>query len=75
MGYKSRFTTPAENAMARFTGWSGVKCFTCKRETTNAQLAYSMRVYGKPLCRTCQSLESYRTPLLHDVERGWKKWR
>jgi hypothetical protein len=60
MGYKSKFTTPAENMMEHFKGWSGVNCETCKRETTNAQLLYSMRVYKKPLCRTCQSLESYR---------------
>ena len=73
MGYKSKFTTPAENMMEHFTGWSGVKCQTCKRETTNAQLAYSLRHYSNPLCRTCQSLESYQTRLIRNRERGWKQ--
>ena len=70
MGYKSKFTTLAENAMEHFSGWSGVKCEICKRGTTNAQLAYSMRFYGKPLCRTCQSLPSYRRPFLHKLKGG-----
>jgi len=61
MGNKSKFTSPAENILAHHSGWSGVKCEICRRETTRAQLGYSMRFYGKPLCRTCQSLESYRT--------------
>jgi hypothetical protein len=26
--------------MKRHSGWSGVKCETCKRETTKAQLLY-----------------------------------
>ena len=59
MGYKGKFTTPAENAMEHFSGWSGVNCKTCKRETTKAQFLYSMRFYGKPLDRSGQSLESY----------------
>ena len=63
MGYKNIFITPAENATEHFSGWSGVNCETCKKGTTKAQLLYSMRVYGKPLCRTCQSLESYRTKI------------
>jgi hypothetical protein len=57
MGYKNKFTTPAENAMEHFSGWSGVNCDTCKKGTTKAQLLYSMRIYGKPLCRTCQTLK------------------
>ena len=61
MGYKSKFTRPAENAMEHFSGWTGVNCETRIRGTTKAQLLYSMRAYGKPLCRACQSLESYRT--------------
>jgi hypothetical protein len=61
MGNKRKFTNPIESMKAHFSGWSGVRCETCKRGTSNAQLTYSMRYYGKPLCRTCQSLESYRT--------------
>jgi len=49
MGYKGKFTTPAENAMEHFSGWTGVNCETYKRGKTKAQLLYSMRVYGKPL--------------------------
>src|SRR5258706_6682064 len=60
MGYKNKFTTTAENAMEHFSGWSEVKCETCKKIITNTQLAYSMRFYRRPLCRTCQSLEKYR---------------
>jgi hypothetical protein len=60
MGYKNLFTIPAQNAVEQFSGWSGVNCAICKRGTTKAQLLYSMRVYGKPLCRTGQSLRSYR---------------
>ena len=46
---------------ANFSGWSGTKCETCERETTNAQYAYSMRVFKKPLCRSCQGLEKFST--------------
>ena len=60
MGYKNKFTTPSENAMEHFFGWSGVNCETCKRGTTKAQLSYSMRFFGKPLCKSCQSLEHYK---------------
>ena len=60
MGYRGKFTTAAENAKEHFSGWSEVYCETCKRGTTKPQLLYSMKVYGKPLCRSCQSLESYR---------------
>ena len=50
MGYKSKFTTPAENAMTHFSGWSGVNCETCKRGTTKAQLLYTLRVYDLYKC-------------------------
>ncbi len=60
MEYKRRYLTTAEMIMQRHSGWSGIQCETCKRATTNAQLGYSMRFFRKPLCRTYQSLESYR---------------
>jgi hypothetical protein len=37
MGYRSRFTTPAESMMEHFSGWSGVKRKTYKRDKTNAK--------------------------------------
>jgi hypothetical protein len=70
MGHKSKFTTPAENAMEHFSGWSGVYCETRKRGITKAELLYSMRSYSKPLCKACQSLEGYRTPLFRNRDRG-----
>lgn len=60
MGYKTRFTTPVDRILANHSGWSGVKCKTCGRETTNAQLNYSLRFYNKPLCKSCQSFEFYK---------------
>ncbi len=60
MGNKTKFTTTADSILKNHSGWSGVKCRTCKRETTNAQYSYSMRFFKKPLCRTCQSLEYYQ---------------
>jgi len=69
MGYKYKFTTPIDSILKNHSGWSGVKCETCKRETTNAQLAYSMKFYGKPLCRTCQSLENYGRPF-YAIKKG-----
>lgn len=47
--------------LSNFSGWSDAPCETCGRKTTNAQHGYSMRFYGKPLCRRCQSLEKYET--------------
>jgi hypothetical protein len=61
MGDKTKFSTPIDRILANHSGWSGVKCRMCKREMTNAQYSYSMRVFKKPLCRSCQSLESYRS--------------
>ena len=60
MGYKFKFTTRVQSIMEHSSGLSEVKCETCKQYLTNAQLSYSMRVYNRPLCRTCQSLEYYR---------------
>ena len=70
MGYKWKFTTPSQNAMEHFSGISGVRCKTCNRYTTNAQLSYSMRFYGMPLCRTCQSLEHYKRGLFKEQKEG-----
>ena len=58
MGYKCKFTTPVENAMEHFSGWSGVKCQTCNRVTTKAQLLYSMRVYGKLYIELAKALKA-----------------
>jgi hypothetical protein len=58
---KRIFKTQVERMMESFSGMSGVKCEICKKETTQAQLSYSMRFYAKPLCRSCQRLESYKT--------------
>ena len=66
---EKRFYTTGEMIQKNHSGWSGVKCKTCGRVTTNAQLSYSMRFYEKPLCRTCQSLESYRTHVKKGGER------
>lgn len=63
MGNKSRFSMPALYMVAHFSGWSGVKCETCKREITNAQWRYSTRFFFKPLCKSCQSLEVYSRKL------------
>lgn len=65
MGETRQFLTTEELIQKYHSGWSGAKCKTCRRETTKAQLLYSTRVYGKPLCRTCQSLESYKTSPTH----------
>jgi hypothetical protein len=54
-----KFLTTADLIQKRHSGWSGAKCKTCRREMTKAQYSYSMRVYKRPLCRTCQSLENY----------------
>jgi hypothetical protein len=45
--------------MSNFSGWSDAACVTCRRRTTKAQTSYSLRFYGKPLCRSCQKLEDY----------------
>ena len=70
MEYKRKYLTTAEMILKNHSGWSGVKCETCHRATTNAQLAYSLRLYRKPLCRSCQSLESYRVSFLHKQRGG-----
>jgi formylmethanofuran dehydrogenase subunit E len=70
MGYKFKFTTRVQNIMERSSGLSEVKCETCKQYLTNAQLSYSMRLYGKPLCRTCQSLEYYRIRWIEKQKGG-----
>ncbi len=72
MAYKFKFTTPIQNIMKHSSGLSAVKGETCKQYVTHAQLSYSMRFYGKPLCRTCQSLEYYRIRLLHNKKGGKK---
>ena len=60
MGSKTRFSTPIDRIKANHSGWSGVDCETCGKETTKAQFSYSKRFYKRPLCRTCQRLEYYR---------------
>lgn len=60
MQRKEAFQTAADSILRNHSGWSGVDCLTCGRETTKAQYIYSKRFYGKPLCRTCQSLEKYQ---------------
>lgn len=70
MAYKFNLTTPIQNIMKHPSRLSAVKCETCKQYLTNAQLTYSMRIYGKPLCRTCQSLEYYRIRLLQSTKGG-----
>ena len=57
MEYKRKYLTTAEMVAKNNSGLSEVKCSYCKSLTTNAQLSYSMRFYGKPLCKTCQRLE------------------
>jgi hypothetical protein len=59
MDKEYKFLTTADLIKQRHSGWSGVKCKTCRRETTKAQYSYSMRIYKKPLWRSCQSVESY----------------
>ena len=59
MGNGTKLWTVADRIHANHTGWSGVDCKTCKRETTKAQYKYSMRFFKKPLCMSCQSLELY----------------
>jgi len=44
----------------KFSGWSGKNCELCGKEITVAALNYSLKHYGKILCRTCQSLEEYK---------------
>ena len=56
MAYKFKFTTPIQNIMKRSSGLSEVKCETCKQYLTNAQLSYSMRVYGKPFVELVKAL-------------------
>jgi hypothetical protein len=57
MGSKTKFATPIDRMKDNFSGWSGIECETCGRETTKAQYSYSMRFFRKPLCRRCQSLD------------------
>jgi hypothetical protein len=59
MDNKVKFESYADRMLANFSGWSGTKCETCEREMTNAQYAYSIRVFKKPLCGRCQGLEKY----------------
>jgi len=64
---KHEFTSLAERIRENHSGWSGVKCDLCEKETTNAQYAYSMRNFKKPLCRGCQGLEQFEflTTVVH----------
>ena len=70
MAYKFKFTTRVQSIIERSSGLSGEKCKICKQYVTNAQLTYSMRFYGKPLCRTCQSLEYYRRRWIEKQKGG-----
>jgi hypothetical protein len=63
MSSKTKFTTPVDRIKENFSGWSGIECETCGRETTKAQYSYSMRFYKKPLCRRCQGLEQYQVEI------------
>jgi hypothetical protein len=52
MGYKGIFTTPSQNAMEHFSGWSGVKCEICKKGTTKAaslQHEFTGSLYAEPV--------------------------
>lgn len=46
--------TIAEQIREVHSGWSDKECSLCERPLTNAALSYSMRFYGKPLCKSCQ---------------------
>ena len=73
MGDKTRFSTPIDRILANHSGWSGVDCKTCGRVTTKAQLAYSIRFFRKPLCRSCQSLEHYRASTTQQEAQKWER--
>ena len=59
MESKRSFISVVDQILANHSGWSGVSCQTCGKETTRAQYDYSIRFYKKPLCRLCQSLEKF----------------
>jgi hypothetical protein len=44
MSSKTKFSTPIDRMKEDFSGWSGVVCETCGRETTKAQLSYRYEV-------------------------------
>ena len=49
------YSKPIEN----FSGWSDQYCETCGKVLTNAALKWSLKVYEKKLCGSCQNLERY----------------
>ena len=57
----TKLWTVVDDIIANHSGWTGVNCKTCKRETTKAQYNYSMRVFKKPLCKSCQTLEPLKS--------------
>jgi hypothetical protein len=42
------------------TTWTGIGCDECGANLTNHQLAYSRRVFGRPLCYLDQQLQRAR---------------
>ena len=47
-----------ENMEKHHTRYTNIVCSGgCGKELTNNQLEYSNKVYGKPLCFSCQRLE------------------
>ena len=80
MGNKTKFSMPIDQILANHSGWSGVRCKTCRRDTTKAQYSYSMRYFKKPLCRFCQSIEiynkkSYKTEMSTQKKGSEVTWR
>jgi len=59
---KTLFTDPTKRII-KHSGMSGKNCSICGKPITNAALDFSMRFYGEPLCRSCQSIKDYSRPV------------
>jgi hypothetical protein len=57
MGSKYKLSIPIDRIKDNFSGWSGVECKTCGKETTKGQYSRSMRLFKKTLSKRCQILE------------------
>lgn len=58
----TEFITPVGNMVKYFKDhpevkFTDTKCSLCWKPMLNTQLAYSIKYYKKPLCRSCQRLE------------------